>query len=174
MVRTLMTSMIPGSHLDHASATSCHDPSRGSYGSIKLPVTVGDPCYHQRVRLKQYTPSTDEYCDLLHRHFPCAGYWLNLLPAHLHIHSSTGWEYSLISILEVYLLCLARPWTSRVPKQVMVQPCQFSAPIADLTGNYSELCTHLQPVFFGPASGNGWMDNVEGMQNMVFDWRVMN
>jgi len=34
----------------------------------------------------QDTPPTDEYHDLLHRRFPHAGYWLNLLHTHPFIH----------------------------------------------------------------------------------------
>jgi len=35
----------------------------------------------------QDTPPTDEYHDLLHRRFPHAGYWLNLLHTHPFIHA---------------------------------------------------------------------------------------
>ncbi|KAI6139136.1 hypothetical protein BKA82DRAFT_4459451, partial [Pisolithus tinctorius] len=127
--------------------TRVRDPSGGWWNGIKQ---------HRR----DTQISSGECADVLHHRFPCAGYWLNLLPTHPFIH---GTQPDASGAGGVHPLpCL--PLDSPGQMGYSVQPYRFPAQMVGLLGNCDEPRVHyssLQPMSSVVASPRQ-LDNAEG------------
>lgn len=143
----------------------------------KAPVICGERS-HSILRMSDSNPSTaltDEYHDMLRCRFPCAGYWLNMLPTHPFIHGP-GIQPDTIGNTASLPLPFS-PLDPTVQMSLSVQPCRFSVQTAP-TGPHDEpntLCYSgtLQLASFGPVSSGGQPNNAEGQQDLIYCYEMI-